>query len=147
MDSIRRSAIPLAEKCGIAFQFTNILRDVKEDAERGRVYLPEEDLVSFRINPAELLERSGSDRFVQLMNFEADRARKYYQESMPLIDLVDRKSRASLWALIEIYRRLLARIEGSNYEVLSRRIRVPTAEKAWIVLKAFLISPSVQKNP
>jgi phytoene synthase len=117
-------ALLLAEKCGIAFQLTNIIRDVKEDQERGRVYLPREDR-----------ERFPDTR--ELLKFEADRARVYYAESRPLIALVDPDSRASLWALIEIYRRLLERIEASNYDVMSRRIRLTTAEKLRIVLTAY----------
>ncbi len=72
------------------------------------------------------------------MSFEAGRARAYYDESRPLIGLVDRRSRASLWALIEIYRRLLTRIERSNFDVLARRIRVPTWEKLSILVGAAL---------
>jgi phytoene synthase len=118
-------AIELAEKCGIAFQLTNILRDVKEDQERGRVYLPREDRERF-------------PDFRDLMRFEVERARGYYKESRPLIEMVNPKSRASLWALIEIYRRLLERIEASNYDVLARRIRLSTPEKLGIVLQAWL---------
>ncbi len=118
-------AIELAEKCGVAFQLTNILRDVKEDRDRGRVYLPREDRDRFPV-------------FHELMQFEAARARGYYDESRPLVELVQPKSRASLWALIEIYRRLLERIEASNYDVLSRRIRLSTPKKLSIVLQAWL---------
>ena len=100
-----RKALILAEKCGIGFQLTNILRDVREDVENGRVYIPAEDVARFQ---ADLLRYD--DRFRQLMRFEADRARSYYEQSAPLVGLVDKRSRASLWALIEIYRRLLERI-------------------------------------
>jgi phytoene synthase len=72
------------------------------------------------------------------MDFEAARARRYYQESQPLLALVDRGSRASLGALISIYSRLLDRIERSNYDVFTRRISLPAAEKSWIVIKALL---------
>ena len=126
-------AIPLAEKCGIAFQLTNILRDVREDRENGRIYIPEEDIRKF---DADLGKHD--DRFVRLMSFEAERARAYYDESRPLIALVHPRSRPSLWALIEIYRRLLTRIERSNFDVLARRIRVPTWEKLGILASAAL---------
>ena len=129
-------ALELAEKCGIAFQLTNILRDVREDAERGRVYLPAEDLARFNVTPGELREGIESDRFRALMEFEASRARDYYEASRPLIGLVDRQSRSSLWALIEIYRRLLRRIQRSRYAVLRKRVRVPTWEKVGVVLAA-----------
>jgi 15-cis-phytoene synthase len=126
-------ALQLAEKCGIAFQLTNILRDVREDRENGRIYIPEEDIGRFGADLARY-----DDRFVKLMAFEAGRARAYYDESRPLIGLVHPRSRASLWALIEIYRRLLTRIERSNFKVLDQRVRVPTWEKLSILATAAL---------
>jgi phytoene synthase len=128
-----REALALAEKCGIAFQLTNILRDVREDEENQRVYIPAEDIRRF---DADLRKRD--ENFIHLLRFEAERAHRYYDESRPLIELVNERSRASLWALIEIYRRLLTRIEGSNFDVLSRRIRVPTWEKVAILISAEL---------
>ena len=126
-------ALALAEKCGIAFQLTNILRDVREDAEKDRVYLPAEDFERFGVS-AETLEPH--DRFLQLMEFEANRARAYYQQSAPLVGLIDRGSRPSMRALIGIYRRLLERIVASNYAVLESRIRVPTWEKLWVLARS-----------
>jgi phytoene synthase len=126
-------ALQLAEKCGIAFQLTNILRDVREDRENGRIYLPEEDIRKFGADLG-----VHDERFIKLMSFEAARARAYYDESRPLIALVHKRSRPSLWALIEIYRRLLTRIEGSNFNVLAKRIRVPTWEKLSILASAAL---------
>jgi len=128
------AALPLAEKCGVAFQLTNILRDVREDLIRGRIYLPGEDLKRFGVS-AENLKTS---QFIDLMRFEASRASSYYQESQPLLGMVHARSRASLWALIEIYSRLLAKIEASDYDVLSRRIALSPLEKSWIVLQAAL---------
>jgi 15-cis-phytoene synthase len=133
-------ALALAEKCGIAFQLTNILRDVKEDAERRRVYLPEQDLARFGLTAGELLAPASADRFRQLMAFEAARAEAYYVESAPLIALIDPGSRSSLAALIEIYHRLLRRIRKSNYDVIERRIRVPAWEKIWILVRSSLAS-------
>jgi 15-cis-phytoene synthase len=129
-------ALPLAEKCGVAFQLTNILRDVREDAGRDRIYLPAEDLEGFGVDPRDLAEGKRTDEFVALMEFEAHRARAYYKESSPLIDMVDQHSRSSLWALIEIYSRLLQRIEQTNYDVLSRRVALSAREKLGIILKA-----------
>jgi len=126
-------ALVLAEKCGIAFQLTNILRDVKEDQQNGRIYIPVEDIRKFGADLA-----THDERFVRLMRFEAERARAYYDESRPLIALVNPRSRPSLWALIEIYRRLLCRIERSNFDVLEKRIRVPTWEKLSILASAAL---------
>jgi 15-cis-phytoene synthase len=133
-------ALALAEKCGIAFQLTNILRDVREDAEKGRVYLPAEDLARFEVSAPALSERGfqPADHFRALMDFEAKRAQSYYRESAPLIDLIHPESRASLRALIAIYSKLLDRIVASNYDVLARRIRVPTWQKMWILAKSQL---------
>jgi 15-cis-phytoene synthase len=123
----------LAEKCGIAFQLTNILRDVKEDRENHRVYLPAGDITRYRADITRY-----DQRFIDLMEFEAARARDYYAQSRPLIGMVHPRSRGSLWALIEIYRRLLERIVRSRYDVLGRRVRVPAWEKMSIVARASL---------
>jgi phytoene synthase len=131
-------ALPLAEKCGVAFQLTNILRDVGEDAGHGRIYLPAEDLERFGVDAGNLRRTKG---FLELMRFEAARAREYYRKSQPLIGMVDESSRASLWALIEIYSRLLERIEHSDFDVLSRRVRLPAWGKAWIVARGALTRP------
>ncbi len=132
------AALPLAEQCGVAFQLTNIIRDVREDAEHERVYLPEEDLVRFGVSPEDLRAPQASDKLRELLAFEAARAREYYMKSAPLVGMVHHASRASLRALIGIYSRLLDRIESSNYEVLERRVRVPTWEKIWILLKSVI---------
>jgi phytoene synthase len=133
-----RSALPLAEKCGVAFQLTNILRDIREDAERGRIYLPAGDLCRFGVSEEDLRAGNRSESFLRLMAFEAGRARAYYNESRPLLDLIHPRSRASLWALITIYSRLLERIERSNYDVFRRRVRLPLWEKSWIVWRALV---------
>jgi 15-cis-phytoene synthase len=135
-----RSALPLAEKCGVAFQLTNILRDVREDLDRGRIYLPAEDLRRFAVTEADL--RSGTRAIrdkaalLGLMRFEAARARAYYDESRPLLDLIHPRSRRSLWALIAIYSRLLERIEARNYDVFTRRVRLSALEKSMIIARA-----------
>ena len=126
-------ALELAEKCGIAFQLTNILRDVQEDIGLGRLYLPRQDLLRFGVDPARI---AYNQPFFAMMRFQAARARVYYDEAMPLVRLVHRDSRASLWALIQIYSRLLARIEAKQYRVLDQRIRLSTPEKALLVLEA-----------
>jgi 15-cis-phytoene synthase len=131
-----RSALPLAEKCGVAFQLTNILRDVKEDADMGRVYLPAEDLKRFGVTADDLRSGNRSEAFRRLMQFEADRARSYYDESRPLLDLIHHRSRRSLWALIAIYSGLLERIVAGDFDVFARRVRLSTLEKSWIVMRA-----------
>jgi phytoene synthase len=137
-DSVK--ALLLAEKCGVAFQLTNILRDVREDAEAGRIYLPREDLDMFSVPFDQLRSGKEDDGFRDLMRFEATRAHTYYRESAGLSGLVtQKKSRRSLWALREIYLRLLSRIEKSNYSVLSRRLNVPTRTKVALLFRAFLL--------
>lgn len=131
-------ALLLAEKCGVAFQLTNILRDVREDAALGRVYLPKEDLDRFGVTPEQLRTGTEDERFRELMRFEAARARACYEESAPLDGMIYPESRPSLWALRAIYQYLLARIEQSNYSVLSRRINVPSRTKIGLLLRAFL---------
>ncbi len=131
-------ALPLAEKCGIAFQLTNILRDVREDAALGRVYLPAEDLTRFGVSIDDLKNARRTEQFGRLMEFETARARRYYRESAPLLDLIQPNSRPSLWALIAIYSRLLDHLAESHYDVLMRRISLSSLEKTWIVLRAAL---------
>ncbi len=134
-------ALLLAEKCGIAFQLTNILRDVREDAQLGRVYLPAEDLARFGISRQQLESGSETEPFREFMKFQAQRARAFYEESAPLSKLIDAKSRTSLWALRKIYMGLLSNLEKSHFSVLSRRINVPTATKVLILLQAFVTRP------
>jgi phytoene synthase len=131
-------ALPLAEKCGIAFQLTNILRDIREDVELGRIYLPAEDLERFNVSPEDLRQGLRTEQFGALMEFEIERARRYYRESASLLSLIEPPSRASLRALISIYSDLLDRIAQSHYDVLARRIALTPAEKLWIVLRASL---------
>ena len=132
------SAIPLAEKCGVAFQLTNILRDIREDAERGRIYLPAEDLRRFGVTEEDIERGNRNAEFLELMRFEAARARAYYNESEELLELIHPRSRPSLWALISIYSRLLERIERTNYDVFRKRVRLTAMEKSWIIVRALV---------
>ena len=130
-------ALVLAEKCGIAFQLTNILRDVREDCELGRQYLPTEDLERFGLTAAELVAGGRSEKFAALMEFELERAKGYYDESAPLLGMILPESRASLWALITIYSSLRDKIAESPTDVLGGRVSLSTMEKIVIVLRAF----------
>jgi phytoene synthase len=132
------SALPMAEKCGVAFQLTNILRDIREDAGRGRIYLPMEDLRRFGVTEDDLRTGKRGEPFQRLMQFEALRARSYYNESAPLLDLIHLRSRRSLWALISIYSTLLERIVASDFDVFSTRIRLSAVEKSWIIVRALV---------
>jgi len=129
----------LAERTGIAFQLTNILRDVREDAERGRVYLPLDDLKQFHLTLEQFTARRADQRVTLdergLMAMEAGRAQEYYRAADNLLPLISPDSRAALWVLVTIYRRLLQRIENAHYEVFARRVSVPTGEKLWILAR------------
>ncbi|MCC6395295.1 MAG: phytoene/squalene synthase family protein [Bryobacterales bacterium] len=131
-------AKPLAEKCGVAFQLTNILRDVKEDYENGRIYLPAEDLRRFGVSESEFREPLVSPALKRLLEFEGRRARALYREAMPLLAMVDPEGRPMLQAIVGIYSDLLQRIENRGYEVLRKRVSVPTAAKLWILARTVL---------
>lgn len=129
-------ALPLAEKCGIAFQLTNILRDIREDAGLGRVYLPAEDLERFGVSADDLRLGHKTEQFGRLMEFEVARARSYYRESAPLLGYVPRDTRRAMWALMAIYSTLLDRVSESGYDVLMRRISLSAPDKILIVGRA-----------
>ncbi len=125
----------LAERLGLAFQLTNIIRDVRSDFDMGRVYLPAEDLERFGVFETQLsgpLTRQIRD----LLEFQADRAWSFYREGAPLVERVDADSRATLWALIRTYSSLLARIEERDFDVFSTRISLSSAEKIQYLLTA-----------
>jgi len=130
----------LAEEVGVAFQLTNILRDVKEDAALGRVYLPREDFARFGVDVQALTNGSAPASLRPVMEFEALRARGYYRAADELLPLIDDDSRAALWTLVEIYRRLLERIIARNYDVFSERVSLSAAEKVRVMAKGFLRS-------
>jgi 15-cis-phytoene synthase len=127
----------LAEYNGIAFQLTNILRDLREDAQMGRVYLPQEDLVRFGYTEQDLRDGVRNERFRELMRFEVARAREYYDLAAPLVQLVDEDSRPCLKAMRAIYGGILERIVQQDYDVFSRRARVPTWQKLRIATTAW----------
>ncbi len=129
------AAEPLAEKLGLAFQLTNIIRDVKEDAMLGRVYLPQEDLDQYDVSAAELRSRGDSARLRLLLAAEAERAREYYAAGDELLPLIDEDSQPALWVLMTIYRRLLEKIAARKYNVFRRTVRLTSREKLLILLK------------
>lgn len=127
----------LAIDLGIAMQLTNILRDLGEDLDRGRVYLPVEDVERFGYSLEALSRRQHSDAFRSLMAEETMRAKAYYERASRLLGLVDRDARLSLAMLYHVYHRLLQRIEREDYDVFSQRIRVSTREKLWMAISLF----------
>jgi 15-cis-phytoene synthase len=131
------AAEKLAEETGVAFQLTNILRDVAEDAERGRVYLPLEELAAHNVSLDAILHRkkgappSAIER--ALLAEIGARAENYYASARKLLPLIDRESRPALWVLVKIYRGLLKRIRRADYDVFSRRVSVPSFQKLEIL--------------
>jgi phytoene synthase len=127
----------LAEETGIAFQLTNILRDVAEDAERNRLYLPLEDLSAHGVSLQALLNRqkgsTPTDDERALLREIGNKAEKYYESAQALMPLIDKESRPALWVLVEIYHALLKRIEKADFDVFSERASVPTVEKLRIL--------------
>ncbi|HTP43895.1 MAG TPA: squalene synthase HpnC [Candidatus Acidoferrum sp.] len=127
----------LAERLGLAFQLTNIIRDVRTDLQMGRVYLPQEDLAQFGCGAADLAGPA-KERVRELLEFEADRAWRFYQEGVALIGQVEADSRATLWALVRTYSTLLARIEEHNFDVFTSRVSLSSAEKVQYLVTAGL---------
>jgi 15-cis-phytoene synthase len=131
------AAEKLAEETGVAFQLTNILRDVAEDAERGRVYLPLEDLAAHNVSLESILHRAKSTPPTTneraLLADIGKRAEAYYASADKLLPLIDPESRPAMWVLVSIYHALLRRIERANYDVFTERVSVPTAQKVSIL--------------
>jgi 15-cis-phytoene synthase len=129
-------ALKHAESAGIAFQLTNILRDLGEDAGRGRIYLPTEDLARFGYTPEQLSRGERGEAFRALMGFEVARARSYYEASRPLAGLLQPPGRAVFQVMTRTYRGLLEAIERRDYDVFSRRVRLSKWHKLMLALQA-----------
>jgi phytoene synthase len=119
----------LADDLGVAMQLTNILRDVREDYERGRVYLPGEDMRRFGC-------AAPPEMSAELIRFEALRAREWFDRGLGLVDVLDARSASCVLAMTGIYRRILERIAREPNEILERRISLPTWEKAWLAARS-----------
>jgi phytoene synthase len=134
----------LAEKTGVAFQLTNILRDVREDTERGRIYLPLRDLEANQLSVEHLVlaaqNKEKPETVINLLALEASRAQEFYASAEELLPLIDRDSRAALWVLVTIYRGLLERIIARNYDVFSERVSVPTSKKLMILAQGMAMA-------
>ena len=125
-----------ARDLGIAFQLTNIIRDVGEDARRGRIYLPQDDLARFGVAPSDVLRATASPAFVELMRFEVDRARGWYGRALAKLPPRDRRAQRAGLAMAAIYRTLLDEIARDGYRVLDRRIALTPLRKLWIATRA-----------
>ena len=129
-------ALDLAEKLGLAFQLTNIIRDVHEDYAVGRVYLPEEDLARYSVSPQDFGKSEATLGVRELLRIETDRAWQCYEEGSALFGLIDPESRGALWLLVHTYSALLARIESLDFAVFGERVRLSKAEKMLFIAKA-----------
>lgn len=124
-----------AHKLGLAFQLTNIIRDVGEDALRGRIYLPVNELQQFDVKAHEILSRTYSDRFAALMKFQSDRAQALYAEALSLLPAADRRSQKPGLMMASIYRTLLGEIERDGFRVLNQRVSLTPLRKFWLAWK------------
>jgi phytoene synthase len=129
------STVAYAHRLGLAMQLTNIVRDVGDDARRGRIYLPMDELKQFDVKANELLERRYSDRFTALMRFQAERAHRCYDEALALLDPVDRRAQKPGLMMANIYRALLREIEADDFQVLHQRISLTPLRKLWIAMR------------
>jgi len=132
------AAEALAENLGLAFQLTNIIRDIQEDANMGRIYLPAEDLERFKIGPEDFRQSTIPERLRWLLAAEADRAREYYVSARELMMLIDEDSQPALWVLVTIYRRLLEKISDRKYDVFGKKVSLTVREKVVILGKGLV---------
>ncbi len=135
----QEQTIAYAHRLGLAMQLTNIIRDVGDDARRGRIYLPVNELKQFDVKASELLERKSpwgySERFNKLMRFQAERAHRSYDEAMALLPAADRRAQRPGLAMAQIYRTLLREIEADNFQVLHQRVALTPLRKVWIAMQ------------
>ena len=129
-------ALDLAEELGLAFQLTNIIRDVHEDYKLGRVYLPEEDLARYGVSPEDFGRSEVTLGVRELLRFESERAWQFYEEGSALLGLIDEDSRGALWLLVHTYSALLGRIESLDFAVFGERVRLSKPEKMMFIAKA-----------
>lgn len=127
-----------ATKLGLAFQLTNIIRDVGDDARRGRIYLPLEDLTRFQVRPNEILDAQHSERFEALMRFQTERAYQLYQEAAEALPEVDRRRQRPGLLMAAIYFALLQEIEADNWQVLDKRTSLTPIRKLWLAWKTWV---------
>lgn len=127
-----------AHDLGMAFQLTNIIRDIGEDARRGRIYIPMDELKQFNVPAADILNGKYSDNFTALMQFQYERAEHYYEQALAQLPAVDRKSQRPGLIMAAIYRTLLAEIKDENFQVLHQRISLPPGRKLWLAAKTWI---------
>ena len=127
-----------AEKLGLAFQLTNIIRDVGDDARKGRIYLPVNDLQKFGVTANDLLKLQHSDKFEAMMRFQAERAQAIYDEALALLPKEDRRAQRPGLMMAAIYRTLLDEIQRDGFHVLNQRISLTPLRKLWLAWKTYV---------
>jgi len=133
-----RRTLKYAHDLGLAFQLTNIIRDVGEDARRGRIYLPQDELAQFGVTERDILACRHTAGFQDLMAFQAQRARDYYQRALAELPAADRKAQRAGLIMAAIYRTVLDEVANDGYQVLDHRIALPPRRKLWIALRTWL---------
>ena len=133
-----RQTLKYAHDLGMAFQLTNIIRDVGEDARRGRIYLPIEDLQRFNVPAKQIMDARYDDNFVQLMRFQAERAERYYDQAFAQLPASDRKSQRPGLVMAAIYRTLLREIKRDDFKVLDRRTSLTPVRKLWLAASTWV---------
>jgi phytoene synthase len=133
-----RNTLKYAHALGLAFQLTNIIRDVGEDARRGRIYLPRDELHGFGVTESDILNSHHTEAFVALMQFQAQRAHEHYERAFAALPAIDRKAQRPGLMMAAIYRTLLEEIERDGFLVLDRRTTLPPARKLWLAVKTWL---------
>lgn len=134
----RPETLQYAEKLGLAFQLTNIIRDVGEDARKGRIYLPVNELQQFNVTAADILNARHSENFEKLMRFQAERAEKAYEEAFALLPKEDRRTQRPGLMMAAIYRALLDEIRDDGFHVLNQKISLTPIRKLWLAWKTYL---------
>ena len=129
------STLEYAHRLGLAMQLTNIIRDVGDDARRGRIYLPMNELKQFEVKAADLLERRYGDGFTRLMQFQAERAHRTYDDALARLPEIDRVTQKPGLMMANIYRSLLREIEADGFQVLHQRISLTPLRKLWIAMR------------
>jgi len=131
-----KQTLRYAHDLGMAFQLTNILRDVREDARRNRIYLPADEMEKFNVTPADLLKNETSDNLKKLLQFQSDRARKYYQQALELLPVEDRYDQRSGIIMKAVYESLLDELELDGFHVLEYKMKLTPLRKLWLAWKA-----------
>jgi 15-cis-phytoene synthase len=133
-----RRTLKYAHDLGLAFQLTNIIRDVGEDARRGRIYLPQDELARFGVTEQDILQSRSTDAFQQLMLFQVERAIGYYDKALAQLPLADRRAQRAGLVMAAIYRRLLSEIVADGCRVLTHRVALTPLTKLWLAGKTWL---------